>query len=286
MRKTILIVLVLLLCLLRFNLKNCFAQTIPEESGSSVMRTFEVASPLNSTCYAGSVTLNASICSIANSIYSCKILYSLDGRVNVSLSLSSKFIPVECTRIYANGTTEKAPSMFSYYRYNGIKDLSNLPQGNHTLEVYGIFNRMAESNPVWPKLYCYMEIVVFTVNLNQSPKIQNLTIENKTYTQATLPLNFTLENPADWTGYSLDNADNTTITGNTTLSNLPSGTHKLAVYANDTLGNMGKTEATFIIEKETPQTGAAEATSYLLFTGITVGLIIVTVLIIKKLKKP
>ncbi len=286
MRKTSLIVLALILCLLTFNLKNCFAQTIPEESGSSLMRTLEVASPINSAYYVGSVTLNASICSVANSVYSCTILYSLDGKANVSLHLSSKFIPVECTRTYANGTTEKAASMFSYYRYNGIKVLSGLIQGNHTLEVYGIFNRIAESNPVWPKLYCYKETVVFTVNLNQPPKIQNLTIENTTYTQTNLPLNFSLEHPASWIGYSLDNACNTTITGNTTLSNLSAGTHKLTIYANDTLGNTGKTVSTFIVEQVTPKTGTAEAAFCLSCIGVAAALTLVVVLVFKKFKKP
>jgi hypothetical protein len=201
------------------------------------------------------------------------------------LPLSSKFVPVECTRTYANGTTEKAASMFSYYRYNGLKVLSGLSQGKHNLSVYGFFNRIADDvNPVWPKLYCYKGIVNFTTNLDQPPKIQNLTIQNTTYNQTTLPLNFTLENPAAWIGYSLDDADNATITGNTTLSKLPSGAHKLTVYANDTLGNMGKTEANFIIEQAAPQTGTLQ--TVLLCVVLTAGLIIVTIMVIKKLRKP
>jgi PKD repeat protein len=41
-------------------------------------------------------------------------------------------------------------------------------------------------------------------------------------------------------GYSLDGQVNTTITGNTTLTSLSEATHNVVVYANDTSGNMGK----------------------------------------------
>jgi hypothetical protein len=40
-------------------------------------------------------------------------------------------------------------------------------------------------------------------------------------------------------GYCLDEQANVTVTGNFTLTELPSGSHTLTVYANDTVGNMG-----------------------------------------------
>jgi hypothetical protein len=45
--------------------------------------------------------------------------------------------------------------------------------------------------------------------------------------------------------YSLDGKANVTIAGNSTLTNLPDGSHSLVVYANDTAGNMGKSETIF-----------------------------------------
>jgi len=64
---------------------------------------------------------------------------------------------------------------------------------------------------------------------------------NMTYTNTSLPLNFTVNDfsPISWIGYSLDNQANVTITGNTTLTNLAIGQHSIIVYANDTYGNMG-----------------------------------------------
>jgi hypothetical protein len=66
-----------------------------------------------------------------------------------------------------------------------------------------------------------------------------LSLENKTYNQDNLPLNFTVDEPTSWIGYCLDGQDNVTITENFTLTELPSGSHTLTIYANDTVGNMG-----------------------------------------------
>ena len=95
-------------------------------------------------------------------------------------------------------------------------------------------------------------------------------------------MNFTLDFPAAWTGYSLDGAANVTLTGNTTLAGLSFGAHRLSVYANDTLGNMGKTEVAFEVKQETPQLGITEATLGLL----SISLIAIAVLVLKKRKKP
>jgi hypothetical protein len=43
-------------------------------------------------------------------------------------------------------------------------------------------------------------------------------------------------------GYSLDNELNATVTGNTTIQGLLAGYHTLVIYANDTAGNMGKSD--------------------------------------------
>ena len=42
--------------------------------------------------------------------------------------------------------------------------------------------------------------------------------------------------------YSLDGQDNVTIAGNTTLSNLPNGSHNLIVYVKDQSGKTGVSE--------------------------------------------
>ncbi len=64
-------------------------------------------------------------------------------------------------------------------------------------------------------------------------------INGTTYNTSSVNLNYTVNEATVWRGYSLDGAENVTLTGNTTLTGLINGVHNLTVYANDTLGNMG-----------------------------------------------
>ncbi|MFQ6020687.1 MAG: CARDB domain-containing protein [Candidatus Aenigmatarchaeota archaeon] len=79
------------------------------------------------------------------------------------------------------------------------------------------------------------------------PVITILSPENITYPVNTVWLNYTINEPVDWTGYSLDEQENITITENITLNDLATGTHYLALYANDTSGNMGYADVYFTI---------------------------------------
>jgi N-acetylneuraminic acid mutarotase len=77
------------------------------------------------------------------------------------------------------------------------------------------------------------------------PKISVVSPENKTYNASSVALTFAVNKPTRWVGYSLNGRDNVTVTGNTTLTGLQNGLHKLTVYANDTLGNMGTSETVY-----------------------------------------
>lgn len=56
--------------------------------------------------------------------------------------------------------------------------------------------------------------------------------KNTTYTCANVTLEFTINKQTSWMGYSRDGQETATIAGNTTLSGLSIGLHKLIVYAN------------------------------------------------------
>ncbi|MEM2108186.1 MAG: kelch repeat-containing protein [Candidatus Bathyarchaeia archaeon] len=77
------------------------------------------------------------------------------------------------------------------------------------------------------------------------PKLQILSPENKTYAFKNVPLVLSVNRPTSWLGYSLDDQPNVTITGDTVLSNLAEGTHKLVVSVNDTFGNIVSSEAVY-----------------------------------------
>lgn len=58
--------------------------------------------------------------------------------------------------------------------------------------------------------------------------------QNSTYLTDSAQLAFTVDEPVIWTGYSLDNGAVVDCSGNTQITALTCGTHKLVVYANST----------------------------------------------------
>lgn len=77
------------------------------------------------------------------------------------------------------------------------------------------------------------------------PQLQILSPENRTYASKDVPLVLSVNRPTNWIGYSLDDKENVTITGDTVLSNLAEGTHKLVVSVNDTFGNLVSSDAVY-----------------------------------------
>lgn len=90
------------------------------------------------------------------------------------------------------------------------------------------------------------------------PKISIRSPKNQMYNESIVALDFSVDvvsavKAVNWTGYSVDGQDNVTVTGNTTLTELSNGLHRVTVYANDTYGNMGASEAvTFTITQPFP----------------------------------
>jgi hypothetical protein len=108
-----------------------------------------------------------------------------------------------------------------------------------------------------------------------SPVVQFVSLENTTeYSATDIPLDFTLNKPVSWMGYSLDGGDNVTVSGNTTLSGLAVGSHSLTVYANDTFGNTGASETvTFNVASPFPTVPVAVASGASI-TAIAIGLVV------------
>jgi hypothetical protein len=126
---------------------------------------------------------------------------------------------------------------------SGNTTLIGLSEGAHTIVVYAndTAGNMGASN-----------LIYFTID-TVSPTIIILSPENKTYTTDSVSLNFTINEATSWIGYSLDGQMNTTITGNTTLSELSDGPHDLVIYARDPAGNTGTSETLhFGIESPPP----------------------------------
>jgi hypothetical protein len=89
-----------------------------------------------------------------------------------------------------------------------------------------------------------------------APSVYILSPENRTYTVVDIPLTFTVDEPVVDMSYSLDGQANVTITGNTTLTGLSEGPHRVVVYANDTDGNIGLSDTIhFTVDLTPPDIG-------------------------------
>ena len=126
--------------------------------------------------------------------------------------------------------------------------------------------------------YGYNNLLYWDSYSPPPPKISIMSPENKTYTESNVTLSFTVNKPVTWIGYSLDNQAQVTITENTTLTNLPTGLHNIAVYAKDELETTGTSE-TIHFEVNTPDivepfpTGLVVTASLVSMTFISAGLL-------------
>ncbi len=86
------------------------------------------------------------------------------------------------------------------------------------------------------------------------PVLRVVSLESASCTSADVSLNFTVNVLTSWLGYSLDGEENVTVTGNTTMTGLESGSHSVTVYAEPAFENTGATSRTvaFTVDAESP----------------------------------
>ena len=77
-------------------------------------------------------------------------------------------------------------------------------------------------------------------------------IQNDNYNTDSANLNYAVSELTISEWYSLDDGNNISLSGNTTLSNLPDGYHNITVYANDSAGNVGSAIVNFTIDTIAP----------------------------------
>jgi N-acetylneuraminic acid mutarotase len=113
--------------------------------------------------------------------------------------------------------------------------LSGLSEGSHTIKVYAndSFGNVGSSITAY-----------FSVD-TVAPKVVVLFPENVSYGGSDVQSSFTVDEPVSWMGYSLDGADNVTVSGNVTLAVLADGSHKITFYAMDLVGNTGASRTVY-----------------------------------------
>jgi hypothetical protein len=183
-----------------------------------------ISSPSNMSFNTNSLPLNFTVGHINSLATEASACYSLDGKDNITLSSGKE------------SSTEKIVTPYNL-------EIDNLSDGLHNLTVY------AEITYWHYGLRSASSSVQFSVDTSP-PIISELFIANKSYNDQNVPLSFNLNEDASWIAYDLDNHGNTTLQGNTTLTRLSIGSHSIVVYANDTVGNMGKSERIYFTIKE------------------------------------
>jgi ureidoglycolate hydrolase len=223
-----LILILALLISLVIGVQIVKAQYTPSGQSFIAASPISISSPSNITYKSDLLTLNVTVTVMYGT--NAKMVYNIDGENNVTIPLVTFSIA-------------GAPEPISPLTIVGVVALPELPEGPHSLTVYATYQ-------FGDIIGLDNKAVHFTINDGTTVIISNLSLENKTYNQNNLPLNFITDKPASWIGYSLDGKPNVTIAENTTLTGLSSGLHNITIYANDTFGNMGASETvSFTIAK-------------------------------------
>lgn len=111
------------------------AQYAPNGQGFPLASPLKITLPLNITYNTNLLTLNVTF-KLLLPPNSATLVYSLDDKENVTISLKAVWEPIEGIVTYPNGTTTKATSIFSPYVIWGFAALPELTEGQHKITVY------------------------------------------------------------------------------------------------------------------------------------------------------
>ena len=234
---------------------------------------FRILSPLNNETYlADSVFLNFTVTTYqgtaASYISTPTIQCYLDGELYHQINL-----------------TNLTDSTVGYSSTNFSISLTGLSSGQHSVSVSKTANYdiiLGNYSEAYASGKYYFSVIV-------PPRISLMSPQNQSYETANIPLNYTTvvdHGTVSRMGYSLDGKDNVTLTGNITLTDLPSGEHSLIVYATDEDGNTGASETiTFNVTKPEPQPEPFPVASIATASIASAGIIAVGLLLYFKRRK-
>lgn len=196
-----------------------------------------VQSPQNKTYNAETLPINFTVELLPDNppIYTRCVLSNLRSGRNVTVDVTGQ-------RTNASNEYQYYTSVFSQYN----SSLPNLADGTYILTVQRYHVKPMEPEGIKVRIYASVFFTIDTI----PPDISVLMLENRTYDTPDVPLSFTVNELASQITYNLDEQENVTITGNTTLTGLSGGSHTLTVYAKDVAGNIGISETiTFSIQE-------------------------------------
>ena len=164
--------------------------------------------------------------------------------------------------------------------------LKDIPEGEHSLVVSAIARGSYESQPV-KRMGLDTIITVYGFNVSASsavtfsvdtvsPEVSILQMQNQTYADSGVSLNFTVNEAVSQVWYVLDGQEKVMISENVTLADLGNGVHNVTVYAEDLSDHVGASKTViFTVAKPEPFPTATVATaSGLSIATVGIGLIV------------
>jgi len=146
------------------------------------------------------------------------------------------------TVVYTDGLW-KVNTSKNYYNLTGL--LPNTPHtiSTRTVDINGNINLswVNDTATTLPVPDTVLPIITIISPVNDT-----------TYNIDSVDLNYSVNEPTAWEGYSLDTGTSIILYGNTTLTGLIDGLHTLTIYANDTSGNMNSSMVCFMIDTTPP----------------------------------
>jgi len=194
--------------------------------------------------------------------------YVLDGSWEyLSDSVWNNFLKVNQTLVSEVVMSGDSPAsgysrypLSTEYTWNCSGTLPRLSEGTHSITIYC-------------RHAVYYPLLIVYFNVSTPPVVTVLSLENKTYDAADVPLDFTVSKPCSSVAYSLDGRENVTITGSTTLTGLSSGEHSVIIYAWDALGSVGASETIFFTMASFPTALIAVASASVVAIGVLAGVL-------------
>jgi hypothetical protein len=132
--------------------------------------------------------------------------------------------------------------------------LSNVPEGQHSILIKAVGYGLYKQEEQWFYKWFYIRssaTICFTID-RTAPTVLVLPPENLSST-STVPLNFMVNEAYSQAAYSLNGQENVTVSGNSTIPNLPAGQYNVTFYAWDTAGNSGASQTANFTVAEMPQ---------------------------------
>lgn len=158
----------------------------------------------------------------------------------------ASWLPENVTVYKQNTYSPEFPTLWTYDNM-----FENLPDGDYSVNITVWGGGGYPSEGLTYNFFHMTTNVIINFKVDATaPQVSLISIENKTYSQADLPLDFVIDDKSAQVSYVLDGQDNVTISENVTLSNLSVGMHNITLYAADAAGNIGTSNTTsFIISK-------------------------------------